>query len=103
MNTSLAAGNILPPGELTPRVPHEGRRPSSPARGRLNEVGKEDLYFPVSGLRRVGSVHDVLLNFQGVISADGAHRSTNRVGGTCQDAERLDRPWPLDDQRHQGS
>ncbi len=49
----------------------------------LNEVGKEDLDFPLGGLRRVGSVHDVLLYFQRVVSADGAHRSADRVGGAC--------------------
>jgi DNA-binding CsgD family transcriptional regulator len=69
--------------------------------GCLNEVGKEDLDFPLGGLRRVGSVHDVLLYFQRVISPDGAHRSANRVGGTGQDAERLDGPWPLHDESHQ--
>ena len=90
----------LEPTELT-RDARQRPASSTIGPGCLNEVGKENLDFPLSGLRRVGSVHDVLLYFQRVISADGAHRSANRVGGAGQDAERLDRPWPLHDESHQ--
>src|SRR5512135_2565527 len=50
-----------------------------PAPACLNEVRKEDLDFPFGGFRRIGSVHDVLLNIQRVITADSARAGPHRV------------------------
>src|SRR4051794_24184215 len=65
------------------------------------EVGEEELDLAVGRLRRVGAVDDVVLHLEGEVTADGAGRGLYRVGGAGQRAERLDRPWALDHQRHQ--
>ena len=72
-----------------------------PGPGHLNEVGEEDLDFPLGRVWRVRSVHDVLLHFQRMIASDRARGGADRIGGTGQTAERLDGPRALGDQGDQ--
>src|SRR5207344_736902 len=51
-------GRCPPRGRTRPCVLH------GPGPGQLNEVGKEDLDFPLGRVWRVRSVHDVFLHFQ---------------------------------------
>src|SRR5580698_9161237 len=94
-------------GLLTTAHPPAGVQPlfvfHRPAPACLNEVRKEDLDFPFGGVRRVGSVHDVLLHIQRVITTDRARGGGHRIGRAGQSAERLDGPGALDDQGHERS
>src|SRR3984885_15025119 len=67
----------------------------------LNELGEEDLDFPLGAVGGVRAVHDVLRDLQGVVAPDGAGQRLDRIGRAGERPERLDGPVALGHQRDQ--
>src|ERR1700722_17386520 len=67
----------------------------------LNELGEEDLDFPLGAVRGVRTVHDVLRDLQGVVAPDRPGQRLDRIGGAREGAERLDGAVALGHQRDQ--
>src|SRR5207253_329020 len=67
----------------------------------LLEVGEEELDLAGGRLGRVGAVHEVLADLQGVVATEGTGSGLDRVGHAHEGADRLDGAGTVDGQRDQ--